>query len=280
MFNFLSFLFNSHNTLFWQSGQNKWWWYYGLKYACFWWPSNEPITNETILANITADISDSLESAVQSGALEAFAKQITGMAQLPVLGFTTNFSAMDDNATSVPPPPPEYDYPPPHPNYPPPPPRPPPPLPESSPYADSNIAMNETEKDGVFIPTIDIPDDRETPVDTHVWDWSRWFGLGIFLFTFLFTCCLIHAAAYRQQRIKEQQLWGNLGTEQGVDELLKMGWKVRGSHLEVYDKAKLGYEDDNSMLIGGFEQTSIVNALQQKEHTSPESETTPDTIHR
>ncbi len=43
-------------------------------------------------------------------------------------------------------------------------------------------------------------------------------------------------------------------TEEGVDEVLRTGWKVKRSVIEGYDKAKLGYTDDDSILMGGFEQ--------------------------
>jgi hypothetical protein len=67
-------------------------------------------------------------------------------------------------------------------------------------------------------------------------------------------------AAYRQRQRTTKQLWGNLGTEEGVDALLNTGWKVKGSKMEVYDKAGWGYRDDDSMLIGGVEQSTFADA--------------------
>jgi len=67
------------------------------------------------------------------------------------------------------------------------------------------------------------------------------------------TVCLAELAALRNQLRFRDQVWGNLATEEGVDELLRVGWKVEGSHLEVYDKPRrIGY--DESMLMGGFEE--------------------------
>lgn len=66
---------------------------------------------------------------------------------------------------------------------------------------------------------------------------------------------LTQIAAVRQRQRTTKQLWGNLGTEEGVNALLNTGWKVKGSKMEVYDKAGRGYSDDDSMLIGGFEQS-------------------------
>jgi hypothetical protein len=85
---------------------------------------------------------------------------------------------------------------------------------------------------------------------------------------------LTQIAAYRKRRRRRKELWGNLGTEEGVDELLKTGWKLKGSKMEVYNKAGLGYRDDDSMLIGGYEQCEFVGA--EITVTHPESETTPD----
>ena len=54
----------------------------------------------------------------------------------------------------------------------------------------------------------------------------------------------------------KQTIWGNIGTEQGVEALLSTGWKFKDSTLmEVYNKAGMGYRDDDSMLLGGYEQT-------------------------
>lgn len=63
-------------------------------------------------------------------------------------------------------------------------------------------------------------------------------------------------AAYRRRQITKQTIWGNIGTEQGVEALLNTGWKFKDSTLmEVYNKAGMGYRDDDSMLLGGHEQT-------------------------
>jgi hypothetical protein len=68
-------------------------------------------------------------------------------------------------------------------------------------------------------------------------------------------------------------VWGNLGTEQGVDALLSTGWKVRGSKMEVFNKETTGYRDDDSILIGGFEPTAYVGA---EITVTQDSATTPD----
>jgi len=88
---------------------------------------------------------------------------------------------------------------------------------------------------------------------------------------------LSQTAAYRRRKITKKQIWGNLGTEEGVDALLNTGWKVKGSRMEVYDKKGQGYRDDDSMLIGGYyEQGAYVGAEITVTQDSM-TVTTPDT---
>jgi hypothetical protein len=85
----------------------------------------------------------------------------------------------------------------------------------------------------------------------------------------------------RRRKIEKHELWGNyLGTEQGVNALLDAtGWKVSGSRLEVYDKGGWGYRDDDSMFMGGYQQTEVVHTSGAGEITvtSPDSLSTPET---
>ena len=92
------------------------------------------------------------------------------------------------------------------------------------------------------------------PLDPQGWDYSRWLGLGLFCGTFVMTLLLTQLASYRKRRRRAKEAWGNLGPESGVDELLKTGWNIKGSNMEIYDKGKLGYQENDSMLMGGFEQ--------------------------
>jgi hypothetical protein len=78
----------------------------------------------------------------------------------------------------------------------------------------------------------------------------------MFLGTFTSTILLTQLASYRRRRLLKQTIWGNIGTEQGVDALLNTGWKFKDSTMmEVYNKEGMGYRDDDSMLLGGYEQT-------------------------
>jgi len=109
-------------------------------------------------------------------------------------------------------------------------------------------------------------------------DWRRYLGLGIFVGTVVSTLLLTQTASYRRRQRRKKEVWGNLGTAEGVDALLNTGWKVKGSRMEVYDKKGVGYRDDDSMLMGGYyEQGAYMGA---EITVTQDSVTTPDTVHR
>ena len=94
------------------------------------------------------------------------------------------------------------------------------------------------------------------PVKTKQQDWRRFLGLFLFTSTFVGTIVLTQLASYRRRQLMKQTIWGNIGTEHGVEALLSTGWKFKDSTLmEVYNKTGMGYRDDDSMLLGGYEQT-------------------------
>lgn len=97
-------------------------------------------------------------------------------------------------------------------------------------------------------------------LDPQHWDWRRYVGLILLLGTLFVTICLAQFAGYRKEMRTIHANWGNLATEEGVDELLRTGWKLRGTRMEIYDKRNIGYRDDDSMLIGGYEQKEFVGA--------------------
>lgn len=80
-------------------------------------------------------------------------------------------------------------------------------------------------------------------------------GLCICCATIIGTLVLTSMAQDRRRRLTRQEIWGNLGTEEGVDALLQTTWKYRGDIMEVYNRGRLGYRDDDSILMGGFQQT-------------------------
>jgi len=93
-----------------------------------------------------------------------------------------------------------------------------------------------------------------TPLDVGEWSWTRYLGFVVFLSTCSGLIFTSQVGAIRRRRKVRHQVWGNLASEEGVKELLNTGWILRDDRMEVYDKARVGYRDDDSMLIGGFEQ--------------------------
>eukprot|EP00934_Nitzschia_sp_Nitz4_P008321 Nitzschia sp. Nitz4//scaffold31_size150131//10449//12485//NITZ4_002810-RA/size150131-processed-gene-0.182-mRNA-1//1//CDS//3329547605//8311//frame0 len=99
------------------------------------------------------------------------------------------------------------------------------------------------------------------------WGYREWLGLGLFCFTSLVAWALWVCAAYLEQKAYGKQEWGAFFTEPGVSDLLQVGWRyqeevpVRGGegqlYLQVFNKGKVGYNDDDSMLQGGVEQETI-----------------------
>lgn len=96
------------------------------------------------------------------------------------------------------------------------------------------------------------------PVDARAWDWHRYLGLALFVTACSSVLILAQLGAMRQRRRIHKQVWSNLASEEGVKQLLNTGWVLRDNRMEVYDKSKYGYKDDESMLIGGFEQKEAV----------------------
>ena len=105
-------------------------------------------------------------------------------------------------------------------------------------------------------------------------------GIGLLLGTVLGTICLSQLAGLRRTRQNRREHWGNLATEEGVDELLRTCWKVKGSRIEIYDKKNVGYKDDDSMLIGGYQQQEIVGAEITVTQQTSSDEMTPERSRR
>jgi hypothetical protein len=110
-----------------------------------------------------------------------------------------------------------------------------------------------------------------------VWMTREWVGLGMMSATILFSVLLSVIAMRLQQTKTRDQIWGTILTEEGVGELLHVGWRYHQGtaspdernptsgiphggggggqqlFLQIYDKANVGYSDDNSMLQGGVD---------------------------
>ena len=99
---------------------------------------------------------------------------------------------------------------------------------------------------------VTTPATLPVPFRANQWGSQRWFGLGIFTGTFLFLVILMSTATGRRKRQEEQEHWGiRLGTDHDVREMLNVGWDGK----KVFEKEKLGYRDDDSIFVGGYQQT-------------------------
>ena len=86
-------------------------------------------------------------------------------------------------------------------------------------------------------------------------------------------------AAVRHDRDRtRRELWGNLATPEGVEEMLSTGWKVKGTYMHVYDRADVGYSDDDSLLKGGYENSQIFGAEVTLNSTASPHDTTSQHI--
>jgi len=121
---------------------------------------------------------------------------------------------------------------------------------------DDGKGITNGDTDGEVVKTSD-PSYLQ-PVDSSVWNWQRYAGLGLLLFVSLISMCLVQLSAMRRRRRIRKQVWSNLASEEGVKDLLRSGWIVKGNRMKIFDKSKLGYRDDSSILVGGFEQKEPV----------------------
>lgn len=106
------------------------------------------------------------------------------------------------------------------------------------------------------------------PVETEEWEFREWFGLALLAATLFMASLLTAISAHVQRHHPHHHLakkplgpWDAAGlTEQGVGELLNIGWAYHQQDgedgqggqlfLQVYNKGKLGYSDENSVLQG------------------------------
>jgi hypothetical protein len=94
------------------------------------------------------------------------------------------------------------------------------------------------------------------------WGTREWLGLILFLVLVFLTSFLTYCSVWIKRRHTRKQLWGTQHlTESGVGDLLNVGWRYQEGgeqlFLQVFDKGKLGYNDDNSMLMGGVVEQTI-----------------------
>lgn len=221
------------------TGDDKWWWKYTLKYKCFWVDSGLPITEQDMLLEIKSNTEKLLELPLQFLDLQKRILDWISQNYRISQNYQFIYIQLEDprqgQATTE--------------------------APSSSPTAEI-IFVNGT-----------ISPEPFGEFDSTEWDWRRYVGLGMLLGTVGSTLCFVVAANFRRSRRLRKELWGNLATEEGVNELLRKGWKIRDGKMEIFDKKGYGYAvEDGSMLMGGYQQSELVGteiSMMSQSPTSP-----------
>jgi hypothetical protein len=123
-------------------------------------------------------------------------------------------------------------------------------------------AVENSNPYGIIIPTYPIPLEGD-------WDKREYFGSLLFTATSIIALLFLGCST-RSQRftIHKKALETHFLTEEGVNDILQVGWKYQkpkdGStsqlFLQVYDKSKVGYNDGSSVLMGGVEHLAMADA--------------------
>eukprot|EP00980_Cylindrotheca_fusiformis_P023124 scaffold10164_cov97-Cylindrotheca_fusiformis.AAC.2 len=121
-------------------------------------------------------------------------------------------------------------------------------------------------------------------------DWDKRSHVGALLFgATTFMALLMRYCSTRSPRSPPQDTMMTGGThfltEEGVNEILQVGWNFQkpkdGSaadlFMQVYDKSKVGYNDDNSMLMGGVENGAVGTASPAFTNWTATTERSPNT---
>lgn len=148
---------------------------------------------------------------------------------------------------------------------------------------DFDVAQTEKAGDERFAPTYPIPLEND-------WGKREYFGSFLFLMSIVFsvflTVCSIRVEKM-SMRSGTKLSTTHLLTEEGVNEILQVGWKYQQHEngkeaqlfLQVYDKSKVGYSDDCSMLMGGIERKAIDDRATPESTAPTERETNTITNH-
>jgi hypothetical protein len=217
-----------------------WWWEFNLVYDCSSATSSEPVTDPTILEAVSSDIQRTIQGGIDDGSIYVWLGENFSGGNVGILDMTTHSYMIGDiDGPNV-----------------------------------GHTTSDSEDPSGLVDP--DKLAEYRTPVNPNEWNWLRFLGLGVFTGTVLVTFVLMHLAAYRHRAMEKQERWGNLATVKGVEEVLQTGWTIRGTNMEIFDKSKLGYDDDHgSLLIGGCEQRVILGA--EISVVKQGSEATPET---
>jgi hypothetical protein len=139
-----------------------------------------------------------------------------------------------------------------------------------------DLSLDLPEKGPSFEPTLPPSEDALKPVDPRHWDAQRWLGLGLFVTVTLTFTIMSRLAWLQKQKRERKQLWGQVGTVEGVDELLRTGWHFKGNRMEIYDHTGVGYRDDDSVFLGGYEQKEVIGVQVSLTHPETGTARTPD----
>lgn len=113
--------------------------------------------------------------------------------------------------------------------------------------------------------------DDDIEFSGDLWAVYQWIGLGLFSITIIATIAMTKTAQKRRKDSEKQDNWGvALATENDINQLLTYGWEFQGNQVRAYDKTKMIYHDDDSMLIGGMQ---FGNTIQPGDHDGAPTET-------
>ena len=221
-----------------------WWWSVSMELACFWEDDQAPV-GPAVMNNIHKNMSEAflddrrpILRQLKRALQKSDIRLLSWENELPTDEEDLLYSPVDDGFNET-----------------------------SSDMGDDDDDENSTRNQPGFA--------QREPLDAGEWDWQTYVGFSVSTFMICFTVILVVLAA-RRKRLREKSLnWGNLGSQEGVEELLATGWAIKGSQMELYDKQNLGYKDDDSIFLGGFEQKEAVVGTEIT-ITQPESTTTKD----
>ena len=217
----------------------RWWWLVNVTYRCYWGDNNEPV-GQAVMAAIEQNMTSSFDDVRET--VQGILQKITRDEKLRVRTHEQGVPSAEDDAEDM-----------------------------TSPNDSRSITDPPSQA-----PMAQTTTDDDESLDPREWDWRKYAGLGLLVSTL---CCatMLRCLGARQQRTRQQRaVWGNLASEEGINTLLGTAWALEGSKMQVYDKTQMGYRDDDSIFLGGFEQKEAVVGAEIITETQPTTET-PDT---
>jgi len=218
-------------------GEYRWWWKYTFVYNCFWGGTYDPVADSWGLGENMTALLHTHGETVRT--------RLALVEGDPRIRLTTNDPRIDEDMAD-----------------------------SSSSMDDGKVIVNG-DTDGEAVKASD-PSYLQ-PLNSSVWNWQRYTGLVLLLSVSLSAMCLVQLSATRQRKRIRKQVWSNLASEEGVKDLLRSGWIVKGNRMEIFDKSKLGYQEDSSVLLGGFEQKEPIGSEITYKVSREGSTKTPET---